>query len=109
MRNQLASYTRDLPYCYISALRKTALVLDAIEAQKKRITYFALDLDKSELIRTLRELYGRYTHVGLAGLWGTYDDGCVWLKQFNDCPKVILWLGSSVGNMTRSKNSIFKS
>ncbi|KAL4067450.1 histidine-specific methyltransferase [Scleroderma yunnanense] len=89
------------------ALRKTALVLDAIEAQKKRVTYFALDLDKSELIRTLGELRGRYTYVGLAGLWGTYDDGCVWLKQFNECPRIILWLGSSVGNMTRNEAGQF--
>ena len=84
-------------------------MLDAIEAQKKRVTYFALDLDKPELVRTLSELHGRYTHVGLAGLWGTYDDGCIWLKQFNDCPRVILWLGSSVGNMTRSNGSISES
>ncbi|KIM54499.1 hypothetical protein SCLCIDRAFT_136683 [Scleroderma citrinum Foug A] len=89
------------------ALRKTALLLDAIEAQKKKVTYFALDLDKPELVRTLNELRGRYTHVGLAGLWGTYDDGCIWLKQFNDCPRVILWLGSSVGNMTRKEAGQF--
>jgi len=44
----------------------------------------------------LGELCGHYTHVRLAGLWGTYDNGYIWLRQFNDCPRVILWLGSSV-------------
>ncbi|KAI6126611.1 histidine-specific methyltransferase [Pisolithus sp. B1] len=78
------------------ALRKTALILDALETQEKDVTYFALDLDKPELLRTLAELNGRYTHVSLAGLWGTYDDGCTWLKQINDRPRIILWLGSSV-------------
>ncbi|KAI6161859.1 histidine-specific methyltransferase [Pisolithus thermaeus] len=89
------------------ALRKTALILDALEAQEKNVTYFALDLDKPELLRTLAELSSRYTHVSLAGLWGTYDDGCTWLKQINDRPRIILWLGSSVGNMTRKEAGQF--
>lgn len=89
------------------ALRKTALILDALEAQEKEVTYFALDLDKPELLRTLAELNGRYTYVSLAGLWGTYDDGCTWLKQINDRPRIILWLGSSVGNMTRKEAGQF--
>ncbi|KAG6332857.1 hypothetical protein ID866_6233 [Astraeus odoratus] len=89
------------------ALRKTALILDALEAQKKAVTYFALDLDRPELVRTLGELDGRYAHVTLAGLWGTYDDGCVWLKQVTNRPRVILWLGSSVGNMTRNEAANF--
>ncbi|KAI6034926.1 histidine-specific methyltransferase [Pisolithus orientalis] len=89
------------------ALRKTALVLDALETQGKDVTYFALDLDKPELLRTLAELKGRYTHVSLAGLWGTYDDGCTWLKQVKDRPRIILWLGSSVGNMTRKEAGQF--
>ncbi|KAI6158261.1 histidine-specific methyltransferase [Pisolithus tinctorius] len=89
------------------ALRKTALILDALEAQGKDVTYFALDLDKPELLRTLAEVKGRYTHVSLAGLWGTYDDGCTWLKQVKDRPRIILWLGSSVGNMSRKEAGQF--
>lgn len=89
------------------ALRKTALILEALEAQEKDVTYFALDLDKPELLRTLAELNGRYTHVSLAGLWGTYDDGCTWLKQTKDRTRIILWLGSSVGNMTRKEAGQF--
>ncbi|KAI5998970.1 histidine-specific methyltransferase [Pisolithus orientalis] len=89
------------------ALRKTALILDALEAQGKAVTYFALDLDKPELLRTLAELKDRYTHVSLAGLWGTYDDGCTWLKQIKERPRIILWLGSSVGNMTRKEAGQF--
>lgn len=86
------------------ALRKTAIILDKLEAQKKRIDYFSLDLDKPELLRTLRELQGRYKYVKLHGLWGTYDDGCKWLSGQKDCPPFnLLWLGSSIGNLTRRK------
>ncbi|KAH7883139.1 histidine-specific methyltransferase [Phlebopus sp. FC_14] len=83
------------------ALRKTALILDAIEAQKKSVTYLALDLDRAELVRTLGQLRGRYNCVSLAGLWGTYDDGRAWLTGTKDHARFILWLGSSIGNMTR--------
>ncbi|KAF9220091.1 hypothetical protein BS17DRAFT_810846 [Gyrodon lividus] len=89
------------------ALRKTALLLDAIEAQNKSVTYLALDLDRPELVRTLGELHGRYTHVSLAGLWGTYDDGRIWLTRAQEHPRAILWLGSSIGNMTRSDAAQF--
>ncbi|KAG1719153.1 histidine-specific methyltransferase [Suillus lakei] len=66
------------------ALRKTALILDALEAQGKSITYLALDLDQSKLSRTLGELRGRYTHVQCGGL-------------------VLTSLGCSVGNMGRNE------
>ncbi|KAG1729326.1 histidine-specific methyltransferase [Suillus paluster] len=85
------------------ALRKTALILDALEAQRKSITYLALDLDKSELSRTLGELRGRYTHVRCGGLWGTFDNGREWLATIPDCPRVLLSLGCSVGNMGRNE------
>ncbi|EGO05245.1 hypothetical protein SERLA73DRAFT_174291 [Serpula lacrymans var. lacrymans S7.3] len=84
------------------ALRKTALILDALEAQKKEVAYLALDLDRPELVRTLGQLNGKYTHVKLGGLWGTYDDGRRWLSEnTSDSPRTILWLGSSIGNVKR--------
>ncbi|KAF9257453.1 hypothetical protein L218DRAFT_804246, partial [Marasmius fiardii PR-910] len=92
------------------ALRKTAILLNALEAQKKSITYYALDLSRPELERTLLEVTGRYHYVQLRGLWGTYDDGRVWLSQLNrkEFPSVtVLWLGSSVGNMTRDEAKDF--
>lgn len=87
------------------ALRKTAILLDAIERQGKKITFYALDLDHTELVRTLSQLSGRYRNVSLYGLWGTYDDGCDWLSSIEEQQRVLLWLGSSIGNLTRRKCS----
>ncbi|EPQ26821.1 uncharacterized protein PFL1_05456 [Pseudozyma flocculosa PF-1] len=89
------------------ALRKTAILLDAIERQGKRITFYALDLDHSELTRTLAELEGRYRHITLCGLWGTYDDGRAWLASTNEEQRVLLWLGSSIGNLSRQEAKDF--
>ncbi|OSD07332.1 hypothetical protein PYCCODRAFT_1430586 [Trametes coccinea BRFM310] len=68
-------------------MKKTALLLSAFARQISgtrpipTTNYYALDLDKRELIRTLGELGKSEVGPALkgkmstAGLWGTYDDG----------------------------------
>jgi len=47
---------------------------------------------------------GGYKNVTTAGLWGTYDEGMAFISSFpSEVPKTILWLGSSIGNMTRAE------
>ncbi|KAI9490730.1 hypothetical protein BDB00DRAFT_875060 [Zychaea mexicana] len=93
------------------SLRKTSLILEAIERQKLKVTYYALDLDQHELERSLGSL-GDFTYVRLMGLLGTYDQGIPWLSQqfaSADPPihKMILWLGSSIGNQNRRESAMF--
>ncbi|KAL0078760.1 hypothetical protein J3Q64DRAFT_1733305 [Phycomyces blakesleeanus] len=91
------------------ALRKTQLVLQAIERKKLRVTYYALDLDQHELERSLGKL-GEFCYVKLMGLLGTYDQGIPWLSEhFKDTNthKAIMWLGSSIGNQNRRESAIF--
>jgi L-histidine Nalpha-methyltransferase / hercynylcysteine S-oxide synthase len=68
--------------------------------------YNALDVDRKELVRSLRGLTSKYTYVKVAGLLGTYDDGIELLKRLN-VPKTILWLGSSIANMDRADSAAF--
>ena len=75
--------------------------------------YYALDLDLKELKRTFAEVQTGgspgYRTVRLFGLHGTYDDGLEWLQEAQNLikPKTLLWLGSSVGNFTRSEAAEF--
>lgn len=92
------------------ALRKTEILLRAIEAQGKNIDYYALDLDRNELEQTLQELGpSGYQHVKCHGLLGTYDDGRAWLSEANNTskPKAILSLGSTIGGLTRAEATKF--
>lgn len=91
-----------------SALRKTSLILQALQESKRNITYYALDLDLQELERSLSSL-GSFDDVKLVGLLGTYDDGLEWLSTKFDkqTPKTIMWLGSSVGNLNREEAGAF--
>lgn len=79
-------------------MRKISLLLDAVERLGKSIDYYALDLSEEELERTLLQV-PEYQHVRCHGLWGTYDDGKDWLKQFADSDRAItiMHLGSSIG------------
>lgn len=83
-------------------LRKVNILLHALDRLGKKITYYALDLDRSELVRTLQLIPpGTFKNVRCVGLHGTYDDGKAWLKSSataNDKSRCILWLGSSAGN-----------
>lgn len=48
-------------------------------------------------------------HVKFRGLLGTYDDGLAWLKTNRNMgkPRLVISLGSSLGNFTRSKAADF--
>ncbi|KAJ3028699.1 hypothetical protein HDV00_010088 [Rhizophlyctis rosea] len=92
----------------VDALRKTSILLSALEQSGKRVSYYALDLDLSELHRTLSSIAGQYNNVSLNGLHGTYDDGREWLRTLDPAvPTAVLWLGSSVGNLTREEAADF--
>ncbi|KAK7543299.1 C-type lectin protein [Phyllosticta citricarpa] len=87
-------------------LRKVNIILQALEKQGKDIEYYALDLDESELQRTLAEVPSQsFKHVKCFGLHATYDDGLEWLKkpEIASRPKTVLWMGSSIGNFKREE------
>ncbi|KAF1814158.1 hypothetical protein P152DRAFT_262529 [Eremomyces bilateralis CBS 781.70] len=91
-------------------LRKINILLQALERQEKNVDYFALDLDLSELQRTLSAVpQGSFRHVKLYGLHGTYDDGAEWLKSeaIRHRSKCVLSMGSSVGNFRHHEAAAF--
>lgn len=92
-----------------SNLRKVKILLSAFEKARKDIDYYALDLSKPELERTLSAVEGVYKYVRCHALFGTYDDGFAWLKRPENMerPKCILWLGSSIGNLSRVEAADF--
>lgn len=88
-------------------LRKISILLSALETAGKDIDYYALDLSYTELERTLAAVPD-FIHVKCHGLYGTYDDGLVWLNSSANAlrPKCIISLGSSIGNVVTTVNSV---
>lgn len=92
-------------------LRKVNILLQALEAAKKNVDYFALDLSRPELERTFANIpQNAFKYVRCFGLHGTYDDGKAWLESNEEVrsrPRFILWLGSSIGNFEREEAEDF--
>lgn len=78
----------------LSSLRKTSHFLLALAravdafgcGQRLKTSYFALDLERSELVRTLQELSSSIgtnltDRVSFGGMWGTYDGGIAFVKR----------------------------
>ncbi|KAJ6648871.1 Ergothioneine biosynthesis protein 1, partial [Pseudolycoriella hygida] len=63
------------------SLTKTQLIPRAMECHKKFVTYYALDLNRNELERSLSSLGDQFNYVKLIGLLGTYEQAIPWLKQ----------------------------
>ncbi|KAF7713605.1 4-dimethylallyltryptophan N-methyltransferase [Penicillium ucsense] len=93
------------------SLDKINILLGAFEAQKKNVTYYALDLSHAELEWTLRTLpIELWKHVQCAALHGTFEDGLAWMKSDAEQlgrPHCALFLGSTIGNFSRENAANF--
>ncbi|ORZ35066.1 hypothetical protein BCR44DRAFT_124925 [Catenaria anguillulae PL171] len=107
------------------SMRKTKVILDAIEmAVGKRgmgaqfaaspVMFYALDMDAGELEKSLNALVANppnpqgWQFISFHGLIGTYASLMHALPTSpTHAPRLILWLGSSIGNLTRSAATSF--
>jgi EasF-like predicted methyltransferase len=87
------------------AMRKTKFLLEEITRSRKSVTYYAVDLSDSSLKESLDSLAICYPSINFVGLWGTYHDSLEWIKAHipSEISKIYLWLGSSIGNLTRQE------
>ncbi|OTA81171.1 hypothetical protein M434DRAFT_25330 [Hypoxylon sp. CO27-5] len=94
-----------------ASLDKVIYLLRALEAQRKEITYYALDLSASELESTLQDIPTEdFRYVRFAALHGTFDDGLQWLNEtseIRDLPHCMLLFGLTIGNYSRSNAAAF--
>jgi uncharacterized SAM-dependent methyltransferase len=90
-------------------MRKTKYILDAIVESKKNIVYCAVDLAQDSLTKSLSPLVKEYPSIKFIGLWGTYHDSLDWTRKnlSKHVQKLFLWLGSSIGNLTRKDAAEF--
>ncbi|KAI8805650.1 C-type lectin protein [Cladochytrium replicatum] len=93
----------------VGSMRKTKYFLDAVVRQGKTITYYALDLSLASLRNSLDAMATAFPSLHFVGLLGTYHDSQAYIREHIDpsTPKLILWLGSSIGNLTRDEAAVF--
>ena len=79
---------------------KTRTLLEAALARRTPVRYVPIDISRSMLEESSRALLERYPGVEITAIAAEYRAGLRWLRRQRD-PKLVLWLGSNVGNFGR--------
>jgi L-histidine Nalpha-methyltransferase len=79
---------------------KTCILIECCLKQNNRLQYVPVDISKEILIETSQRLYCRYEDLNVTACYGDYFDSLDYLKSISG-PKLVLWLGSSLGNFDK--------
>ncbi len=86
---------------------KTRLLLDAYQELGQTLQYFPIDVSTGILNNTIEQLQTSYPDLKIHPLAGTYEEGLAWLKIHHHRPRIISFLGSSLGNFQPSEQDAF--
>ena len=88
---------------------KTTLLIEALLADRSRLRFTPIDISKSALESSSSDLLVAFDNLEIMAVLAEYRDGVAALKEENSGPELILWLGSSIGNLTRPEAIAFVS
>jgi uncharacterized SAM-dependent methyltransferase len=61
------------------------------------VTYYSLDISRESIAVGLDQLSGRYQHIKLVGLWGTWENAKEYVAKIAG-PRFLVALGAEIGN-----------
>jgi dimethylhistidine N-methyltransferase len=86
---------------------KTRLLIEAFLARHRRLVFAPIDVSKTMLEESAALLLEDYPRLEIRAFAGRYEPGLDRLARRGVSPKLILWLGSSVGNLDRLQAAHF--
>lgn len=86
---------------------KTRLVIEACLARHGGLRYLPVDISRSMLEASSIELLERYASLEIRAIASELRAGLHHVGRETSHPKLILWLGSSVGNLARDEAAAF--
>lgn len=85
---------------------KTRLILDVFDKIQSKIEYFPIDI--SDILKDgCQQLLDDYEKLHVTGIIDTYHGGLEFIKNFDDTPNLIAFLGSSFGNFSETDGNNF--
>ncbi len=85
---------------------KTRLLLDILDKLNEKIEYMPIDI--SEILKeSSKNLQRDYNNLQITGIVDTYEKGLEFLKEYDEKPNLIVFLGSSFGNFCPDEGSEF--
>ncbi len=87
--------------------RKTRILLEAALASFDETRYSPIDVSVEILEQTSNDLSRRYPDLKIEAVADRYEVGLEKLLQNDQSPDCVMWLGSSIGNLTRQEATLF--
>jgi dimethylhistidine N-methyltransferase len=85
---------------------KTRLLLEAL-LPSRRVRYVPIDICRPVLEQSADDLLLRFPALEIAAVAAEYHEGLKHLRNESDRQRLILWLGSNIGNFTRTEAAEF--
>jgi len=76
---------------------KTKIILDMFAGRRQHLHYIPIDVSDI-LINSSRDLTRQFHNLSITGIISDYEQGLSLLSQIEDDPKLLIFLGSSIGN-----------
>jgi L-histidine Nalpha-methyltransferase len=86
---------------------KTRLLIEALLRRQPTLRYVPIDVSRSALEGSSQALLADYPGLEIVAVAGEYLDGFEQLKAEADHPRLVLWLGSNIGNLGRAEAAGF--
>jgi L-histidine N-alpha-methyltransferase len=86
---------------------KTRLLIEAFLRRRGRLRYVPLDICRTVLEESSRDLLHAYPRLEVLAIAGEYREGLEHLRAMASPHKLVLWLGSNIGNLERAEAARF--
>lgn len=86
---------------------KTRLLMQALIERHGHLRFIPIDISRFALEESAKSLVEEFDNLEILAVAGDYTDGLEYLKQSSDERRLILWLGSNIGNFDRPEAAAF--
>ncbi len=86
---------------------KTRLIIEALLAVQDVLSFIPIDIAEPVLEASARELLNDYPRLQIEAIAGEYEDALEHLSGPHARPRLIAWLGSSIGNFRKPEAADF--
>lgn len=86
---------------------KTRILIDALLGARGSLRYVSIDISKSALESSARALLPSRPGLRVVGIAGEYRAALAHLPPRKEGPRLVLWLGSNIGNLERDAAAAF--
>jgi dimethylhistidine N-methyltransferase len=83
--------------------KKTKVLLAELVAQKRNFTYIPIDISQNSIDKLATSLLDTWQEIDIQGEQGTYFQVLERLSQYNKRPKLLMVLGSNIGNLKHTE------